>query len=79
MNDRSNAQAGQESGNLTVSQFSQECPELVSGPALQGLSHDAHAEQKQAQSTDKRQHIENVHKADFPSLLVSHLYSNKRV
>ena len=44
---------------------------------LQGLSHNAHAEQEQAQSADKSQHIENIHKADFLSLLVSRFYSNK--
>lgn len=79
MNDRGNAHAGQKSGDLTVSQLPQKRPELASGPALQGLSHNAHAEQEQAQSADKSQHIENIHKADFLSLLVSRFYSNKCV
>ena len=64
LDDRGDAQSRQQSGQLSGGQLFQQDAEPSSCPALQGLPHDAHAEQEQAQAAQQGECAKNVHEID---------------
>ena len=48
-------------GRPACGEFPQKGAQLPAGPALQGLAHDAHAEQEQAQAPCQCQCVKNIH------------------
>ena len=61
MNDGRNAKAGEKAGKHIAGHFIQQRAQLAAGTAFQSLSHQIHAEQKQAQSADHGQYLKNIH------------------
>lgn len=62
LNDGGDAQARQKAHKHPAGHLIQETAQLAAGPALQGLAHQVHAEQEQAQAAYQGQHIENIHR-----------------
>ena len=60
MNDGGDAQTGQKAHEHIAGHLVQQRPQLVPRPALQGLSHQAHAKQEETQSTHHGKHVKNI-------------------
>ena len=54
-------QAREEAQHPVGGEFAQQRPQAGARPALQGLSHDVHAEQEQAQAAHHGQTVKNIH------------------
>ncbi len=61
LNDRRHAKPCQKARSRLARHFAEQRAELSARTALKRLSHQAHAEQKQAQPADHRQYVKNIH------------------
>ena len=68
LDNRRNYNPGYKPGQPACCKPAEKRPEPAPSPALQGLSHQIHAEQKQAQPAQKGQHMKNIHNCSRLSL-----------